>query len=125
MFRIAARSLFLLTSLARRRPRTPPRSAGSSRSPKLTDQTLTEFAPGNNEMVGGAVGHCTFLSDRNGPADLGQLPCSSLRRPRPMPTRSSRACARASPRATRRRRNWPRATARSATTSKNDGDRGT
>ncbi|GEM_PF-3108392 len=65
MFRIAARSLFLLTLAGTAATAHAAEECGFLPLAEV-DQTLTEFAPWHT-MVGGAVGHCTFLSDETAP----------------------------------------------------------
>uniref|UniRef100_UPI0026346236 hypothetical protein n=1 Tax=Dokdonella sp. TaxID=2291710 RepID=UPI0026346236 len=65
MFRIAARSLFLLTLAGTAATAHAAEECGFLPLAEV-DRTLTEFAPWHT-MVGGAVGHCTFLSDETAP----------------------------------------------------------
>ncbi len=65
MFRIAARSLFLLTLAGTAATVHAAEECGFLATPEV-DRSFAEFAPWHT-LVGGAVGHCTFLSDESAP----------------------------------------------------------
>ncbi len=65
MFRIAAGSVFLLTLAGAAATAHAAEECGFLPLAEV-DQVLAEFAPWHT-MVGGAVGHCTFLSDETAP----------------------------------------------------------
>lgn len=65
MFRTAARALFLLSLAGTAAPADAAEACGFLPTADL-DTAFPEFAPWRT-MVGGAVGHCTFLSDERAP----------------------------------------------------------